>query len=1101
MPASDTYTLGERIGSGAMGDVYQGIDTRSGAAVAIKALKPDLMQRNPALLTRFLREGEALRQLNHPNIVALLDTFEREGMHYLVMEHIAGGDLATRLSHAPEGLPLGEALSISLDLADALTRAHRLGIIHRDFKPANILLAEDGSPRLSDFGIAHVGGEGVITETGSTLGTLSYLAPEGCMGEALDERADIWAFGISLYEMLTGQRPFKADNPAALIRSILNTPLPDPTVIRGEIPPALADLLYRMLDKNRDSRIPSVRLVGAELESLLKRGEIAAGQVAPRHAAIATTVEREASLFETPASDTGQGKQNLPRQATPFVGREAELDELARLLADPAVSLITILGPGGMGKSRLSIESAGRHLPKFEHGATFVELAPLSDVSAIPAAIAVAVGYQFTGTDDQATQIVSYLGNKNLLLILDNFEHLIAGATLARRINEAAPGVKLIATSRQKLNLSGEHILTIGGMEFPEWETPEDAMRYSAVKLFMQSAKRARVDFELQPEDLQYVARICRLTQGMPLGILLAAAWVDMMSIAEISEEIAQGVDILATQQSDVPERHRSMRAAFDYSWKLLSEDERAAYARMSVFHGGCSRRAAQSVTGASLPVLTAMVNKSLLHRDAESGTFNIHELLRQIAEEHLDTSGVADTIRAAHSEYYLAALVAKEADLKGHDQLAALEDIESDFENVRAAWLWAVDHKDHEALLAACESLVLFCDSRSRAEEGKALLAAALDIAPPQAISARIRLACLPYTFFDAFGPSKDPAALQPLVDLAHKSGTPADVGLALFALGKLVVNLPDLEKALPLFEESLTLFEQAADLHYQCLALGRIGFCHSYLGIDPETAIQTTQRAYDIAVQTGNLFEQGRMLNNLSAGADAYGNIEEGIEYGRKAVEIRRRLNDKAGLSWSLSSLANTSAYQDGDLVSARVNVNESLALAREINNPISIAYASLHMATVLYLEADYSECLRLIQAYRPIMQYNRGVYEVAGFYAALALGGLGQWGGAARGLREAISEALELQYASVMPGVCTLAALILAQRGNLVRCAELLSLAQTSSIIPGWLKLDPLLPPLRARFESELSAEELAAASERGKGLDVMETGRALLEELAE
>ena len=256
------------IGSGGMGNVYRGFNRQSGDAVAIKVLKPEIVDSNPDLVERFVREGQALRQLNHPNIVKMLAATEQDGQFYLVMEYVAGGSLKDLIGKE-EPLPSGQAVDIALDLADALTRAHRLKIIHRDLKPANILLAEDGTPRLTDFGVARMVNSSQLTKSSQILGTIDYLSPEGCEGLPLDERADIWAFGVILYEMLTGEHPFKGETAASTLSAILTQPVPRLMQSRTDIPAALIDLIERMLEKDPAQRIPSVRLVGAELEAII----------------------------------------------------------------------------------------------------------------------------------------------------------------------------------------------------------------------------------------------------------------------------------------------------------------------------------------------------------------------------------------------------------------------------------------------------------------------------------------------------------------------------------------------------------------------------------------------------------------------------------------------------------------------------------------------------------------------------------------------------------------------------------------------------------------------------------------------------------------
>lgn len=262
------FEIGEALGQGGMGMVYHGRDTQSGQAVAIKLLKPELVTSNRELVERFIREGEALRRLNHPNIVKMLASIEENDQRFLVMEYVEGGSLAELLATERQ-LPVDQVLHIALELADALTRAHHLKIIHRDIKPANVLLAQDGTPRLTDFGIARLDDQSRMTESGLVVGTFAYLSPEACEGRELDARTDIWSFGVMLYEMLTGRKPFQAETTAATITSILMHTPPDLARLRPDTPPTLVALISRMLQKDRDKRLSSVRQVGAELEAIL----------------------------------------------------------------------------------------------------------------------------------------------------------------------------------------------------------------------------------------------------------------------------------------------------------------------------------------------------------------------------------------------------------------------------------------------------------------------------------------------------------------------------------------------------------------------------------------------------------------------------------------------------------------------------------------------------------------------------------------------------------------------------------------------------------------------------------------------------------------
>lgn len=288
------YIIEDLIGQGAMGAVYRGLDTHTDQTVAIKYLKPEIVREDPDFVERFIREGEALRKLNHPNIVKMLDAIEEHGSHYIVLEFVSSTLSETLREHGR--LPVKQVLDIGLDLADALTRAHRLNIIHRDLKPANVLMADDNTPRLTDFGHARIGDQSRLTRSGYLVGTYAYLSPEMVNGEEIDERADIWALGVMLYEMLAGQRPFTEVNPAALLKGILVSTPPDLRGIRPDAPEELVRLIEWMLEKTPAARIPSVRQVGAILEALLNEGDAAALFDAPHRTPAAISAAPPVSI-------------------------------------------------------------------------------------------------------------------------------------------------------------------------------------------------------------------------------------------------------------------------------------------------------------------------------------------------------------------------------------------------------------------------------------------------------------------------------------------------------------------------------------------------------------------------------------------------------------------------------------------------------------------------------------------------------------------------------------------------------------------------------------------------------------------------------------
>ena len=378
-------------------------------------------------------------------------------------------------------------------------------------------------------------------------------------------------------------------------------------------------------------------------------------------------------------------RNNLPQQLTDFVGRQSELAEATRLLGE--TRLLTILAPGGAGKTRLALQAAAEVIADYHDGVFFISLAEISSTDDIIQTIAESIGVALSSDDAIQDQLLTYLANRTQLLLFDNFEHLIDGASIVTEILRAAPNVTVIATTRSKLNVTGEVVLSLAGLE-TNWATTEEALQASGVRLFLDAAKRSNPAFALGNEDLDPLAEILQTTGGMPLGILLAAAWVDMLPVPEIASEIAKNLDFLETEMRDIPDRHRSVRAVFQYSWDLLSDDERDIFTALSVFRGGFTREAAAAVANASLRNLATLVNKALISPSPDTGRYAVHELLRQYAEAELKADkDHCLQVQDAHGAFH--------ADLMGEffdqffvgNQPALLGKVEEDLDNIRVAW------------------------------------------------------------------------------------------------------------------------------------------------------------------------------------------------------------------------------------------------------------------------------------------------------------------------------------------------------------------------------------------------------------------------------
>ena len=389
---------------------------------------------------------------------------------------------------------------------------------------------------------------------------------------------------------------------------------------------------------------------------------------------------------------------NLPHYTTSFFGRQQELTDIADRITDPGCRLLTILAPGGMGKSRLAIAAAKEQLDQFSDGVIFVPLAPVAPpkpgtaINPLVGAIADALDLSFHGQETPEQQIFNHLRSRKLLIVLDNFEHLLPVVTFVSDLLSQGPDIKVLVTSRERLRLQEEWLFTLHGLAWPtDSNSPQDGAKFDAVQLFTQRAQQVRSSFALA-EEYSAIVRICQLVEGMPLGLELAAAWVFQLSCGEIADEIEAEIDFLATEMHNVPDRHRSIRSVFSYSWARLSPAEQNVLQKLSVFRGGFDRAAARAVAGASLPNLASLASKSLLTL-ADNGRYTIHELLRQFAAAKLADDGpLEQETMAAHAHHFLTFLRDQESRIQSAEGPAALAAMNGEIDNIRVAIQTALD-------------------------------------------------------------------------------------------------------------------------------------------------------------------------------------------------------------------------------------------------------------------------------------------------------------------------------------------------------------------------------------------------------------------------
>ncbi len=662
------------------------------------------------------------------------------------------------------------------------------------------------------------------------------------------------------------------------------------------------------------------------------------------------------ALYERIRAAASWRRHNLPAQPTPFVGRERELSQVRKLLDDPACRLLTLIGPGGIGKTRLALQAATARLEAFLEGVYFVSLTEASCIGSLVSAIADALHLSLSSQDPQA-QLVDYVREKQVLLILDGFEHLLPhpcaqeaeseSAQLLTEILQKAPEVKLLVTSRQRLDLRWEWCFEVGGLAYPsgpiihseEWES------YSAIQLFQQIARRVRRDWE---QDRSAIVRICQLVEGLPLGIELAAAWVQTRTCAEIAQEIEGNLGFLATSRQDVPDRHRSMRTIFEHSWLWLTPLEQDILMKLSVFHHGFSRRAAEQVAGAPQAILESLASKSLL-RSAPPGRYDMHELLGQYAAEKLAAAPEAQAAMCdRHCAYYLAWLQHHETDLATTDAAKALLAIKTEIENVRAAWCWAAAHTRLDEIERSLKSLARFYALAGPYQEGEAAISLAAEH-----VRALVK------------SDSPHPAARVILSRLLTEQA-------------RFLNDQGMYRQAIAVAQESIALAETAALQAEGYLQWGQaLWYQRAY-----QAAQARLERALALARSAQSLQVEADALNCLGSICWHLSNYAEARAYIGQALGIFRRLGDQKGESESLMSFGRVCAYQD-DYAGARDYFEQALCVFHEIGDRRGESLALVDLGLACNLQGDYTQAR---SCYQKALGVSREIGDRAGQSLAL-------------------------------------------------------------------------------------------------------------------
>lgn len=426
-------------------------------------------------------------------------------------------------------------------------------------------------------------------------------------------------------------------------------------------------------------------------------------------------------LRQTDEPAATKSLHNLPTQLTPFIGREIEQRRANEQLADPGCRLLTLIAPGGMGKTRLSLSIAREQLEHFKDGVYFVPFAAVGESEQIPYEIASALKLDLSGQEEPLVQVLTHLANKELLLVLDNLEHLASGLGFISELLEKTAALKILATSREQLNLRAEWLFNLGGLTFPQDDNWENVETYDSAKLFLNTAKRMQANTKTDSNYKKALSKICQLVEGMPLAIELAASWLNVLSVEEILKELGEDINLLETSTRDIPARHQSVKVVFDYSWALLTQEQQRVLSSLAIFQGGFEREAAQYITGASTRNLLELVGKSLLRRQV-TGRFDLHPLVHQYAREKLLLfPGLHDEVIGKHSRYYIDLANAQFARLKQGDQKDALLTLDRDITNFKLAGSRAIQEQVFAGLIMFCDVMEIYHGQHNKLVEGDA--------------------------------------------------------------------------------------------------------------------------------------------------------------------------------------------------------------------------------------------------------------------------------------------------------------------------------------------------------------------------------------------
>jgi predicted ATPase/serine/threonine protein kinase len=922
------YEVTSAIGAGGMGEVYRARDSRLKRDVALKVL-PAEMAVDRDRLARFQREAEMLASLNHPRIAQVYgleaaSTGAGETLA-LVMEIVEGEDLAERIARG--AVPLDDALAIAGQIAEALEAAHEKGIVHRDLKPANIKVRSDGSVKVLDFGLAkafdvaqeagHTNRAAAVhaatmasaglTQAGMLVGTPAYMSPEQARGSAVDRRADVWAFGCVLFEMLTGRPAFAGDTMVDTLAAVVERE-PDWGLLPAAVPDAILRVLKRCLQKRPADRMRDIADARLDIQQ-------AWGPRGPRST--------------RGADDPRSQRHNLPAELTSFVGRTKERAELARVLASSR--LLSLTGAGGAGKTRLALRLAADLAHDFRDGVWLVDLAPIATADLVAQTIASAIGVREAPQRTIRDVLLDTICHRELLLVLDNCEHLIEEcAEITEALLRAAPALRIVATSREPLRVPGEAVWRVSSLSLPDdTSSPSTDVLFEseATRLFIERATGIDPAFAPAAENAATIARICRRLDGIPLAIELAAARVATLSVEQIDARLQDRFRLLTGGARTAVARQRTLEATMQWSYQLLTDQERVLLNRLSLFPAGWSLEAAEKVCGGNgiddadmLDLLSSLVSKSLVTLEGQRDRrYRLLETVRYYARQRLVDLGDADRLRDRHFEFFFDEFRGVRTALQGHEQVRWLKRLHLEQDNVRAALEWAIASPAlAEKALELAGALFWYWTKRGAFAEGRQWIERALAVNPHVRGSVRaIALIGLGHMLYFQQHPAEADAANAEALAAAREDGHTWAMAYALFGQALAAFDRGRHDEAAARASEAVNVGRSQGDDAGPLLVLGNLAM----LSGDLDRARELYDESNDVNRRAGEIWGLGIGLL-VAAGVRAIrGDFESAFDHTIEALTINLELEDPRGIAWTLETLAGLFAATGRPEVSARL------------------------------------------------------------------------------------------------------------------------------------------------------------------------------------